>query len=675
MSKETQFNLDKLLDNVKDLYTKEELEKIRTAYTSMKSQTRREAKLVRPIVPFKQWVNDPYYLGADCYNIFPYWKEKIADIVDSPYKINQVILTGAMGTGKTTAALILVIRKLYELSCYENVAALFNLFGTAVIAFAFLSINRDTAFRTGFTQLRNWLDDIPYFQEHFKRRTEIDSALLWTEENISVTFGSTTSHFIGMNLLCSVLDEANFFEGRQTDEADYNMNKKVGSLYSQMRNRSASRFIVDGENMSLSIVASSSTIHSSFTNALIERSRNDKHTYIVSPSQWDVNPEKFANSRRFLVFVGNQSMDPMVVDSLEELNTILENQGKKGSLPNNIELKDAYSFIPLDVRDYYVLVPEEFESEFRVGDIVLALQDLAGYSVSNTNQLFNSNTIYEKNLSPLVEHPFSKKEIVLSTTKNAMQEGYLPLKSYMKPGFKFNNPNAPRYMHLDLSLSGDSTGISMCHISGWKNIYKQDYEYERLDQDMNYIPDEEVKIPVIQIDFMLRIKPPKRPNQISFSKIRDFIIYLKNEHGIEFALITADQFQSAQLMQELHDLGFKTAYQSVDRTADAYLTFVNFLHDERIEMYNYEPFKKELFNVVYYPSKKKVDHLPNGSKDVSDSVVGSIFNAHSSLDKKVQTNDNLNLLDLFVHANVNDSYESKVEEFIDRFYKVLINKK
>ena len=51
--------------------------------------------------------------------------------------------------------------------------------------------------------------------------------------------------------------------------------------------------------------------------------------------------------------------------------------------------------------------------------------------------------------------------------------------------------------------------------------------------------------------------------------MRDFIVFLRNELGVKFEIITADQFQSAQLLQELGELGFNTGSLSVDRTPDA----------------------------------------------------------------------------------------------------------
>jgi len=653
-----------LLDNVKDIFTKDELEQIRLAYEQMAAAGKQEAELLRPIIPIRKWLSDPYYVGPDVENIYPYWKEQIAQIFESETRINQVILTGAIGTGKSTTAVLIIMRVIYELSCYKHISALFNLFGVSRIAFAYLSVTKEQAQNTGFALLIEWLDSIPYFKEKFKRKSGIDSMAIWPEERLIVTFGSVANHFIGMNLIGSILDEANFFSGRSKEDSDYTMNSKVAGLYTQIIARAESRFIVNGINHSISILVSSSTVASSFTEERIEKAKDDPHTYILSPTIWEVKPWNY-KGKKFPVFVGGDNLDPFVLKDLEDFNTILQMKGKKPLM--GISFEDAYQLLPDDTKQKIIMVPEEHRQSFQ-GDIIIALQDIAGYSVSAANKLFSSNAAYQRCLTNNL-HPFSREELIVSTTNEQMQDGFLPIKSYLYNGIRFDKLNMKRYMHLDLALTGDSLGISMCYISGWKSIYKQDSNYSDEDFDTGLI-DNEIKIPIIEYDFMLKVNPPKKPNKIALSKVRDFIVYLRNEMGIKFDIITADQFQSAQLLQELDELGFNTGYLSVDRTPDAYLAFTNLIYEERVKFYDYKPFKKELFNVVYYPAKKKVDHTSVGSKDVADSVVGAAFNAIKSVDKTDVTEQSL--IDIFVSSNKNGGNQKEaIEDALSNLLSIL----
>lgn len=105
----------------------------------MKDSEKKAARL-RDVVPIEEWVNNPYYC-PDSNAIYPYWKQHIINIFNSPVRINEVILTGSLGTGKTTIANIIMLRKIYELSCYNNIPALFNLMASSKMLFAYFNLN------------------------------------------------------------------------------------------------------------------------------------------------------------------------------------------------------------------------------------------------------------------------------------------------------------------------------------------------------------------------------------------------------------------------------------------------------------------------------------------------------------------------------------------------------
>lgn len=54
------------------------------------------AKLIRPIVPIEEWVESEYYASPDIHSLYPFWKQHMIKIFNSPVNINEVILHGCL---------------------------------------------------------------------------------------------------------------------------------------------------------------------------------------------------------------------------------------------------------------------------------------------------------------------------------------------------------------------------------------------------------------------------------------------------------------------------------------------------------------------------------------------------------------------------------------------------
>lgn len=213
------------------------LEELVDTIVQMKDAEKKAAK-IRNIVPIEEWLDNEYYVGPDALSIYPYWKKHIINIFNSPVRINEVILTGGLGTGKTTIANIILLRKIYELSCYSNIPALFNLMASSKIMLAYFNLNLGQALLTGYGQLKEMIDNCPYFQEHFSRNMKKDSEIVWPQTNMMVRFASGTQHTIGTNLIGSVLDEANFYsKTEKITESAIQVQDKAKKIYTETRNR------------------------------------------------------------------------------------------------------------------------------------------------------------------------------------------------------------------------------------------------------------------------------------------------------------------------------------------------------------------------------------------------------------------------------------------------------
>lgn len=559
---------------------------------------------IREIAPIEEWVNSEYYIGPDARSLYPFWKDFIIDVFREDRKpeekITQIILGGSIGIGKSTAAEIMMMRKLYELSCWKNVNSLFKLMSKTSIMFLYFSVNKRQAERTGFGDMRNLVDRSPYFQENFHRLGRMNDILLFPE-GLTFAYGSGTSDSIGMSVIGTIMDEANFVGGyRDSGNAE-----KASEMYAGIVNRANSRFIIDGGiNHSLNILVSSSTTESSVVERQIAASRNDPHTIVCAPSQWEVKPDKFSKDF-FFVCKGTDYLEPHIVRSTDDVNNFRISEGlKKENYVDGLEsfedIEKEINKLPPHMQGKFLRVPVDLKQGFET-NIMRSLQDMGGVSVASIGKLFNSVAVYNSCISDKFMHPFISDSITVSTGDT------IEIKDFLRNDFRIKHPERPRFIHIDQSFRTDDTGISCVYID-------------------DVIEENGVKKPIFGVDFMLQINPPNPPKKIAIYKIRNFVVFLHKYLGMKLGMVSYDIFNSEESRQILEEMGYNVKYQSVDRTDKAYLDTIEIMYEGRLRMYDYKIFRKEIFNVIHFRDKRKIDHPklnPDGTvgkKDVADSL-------------------------------------------------------
>lgn len=70
-------------------------------------------------------------------------------------------------------------------------------------------------------------------------------------------------------------------------------------------------------------------------------------------------------------------------------------------------------------------------------------------------------------------------------------------------------------------------------------------------------------------------------------------------------------------MQELEKAGFPVGYQSVDKTDEAYLLLVDYMYEGKVKFPYNDEFERNLFNLVHFREKRKVDHLSTRTEKTS----------------------------------------------------------
>ena len=115
--------------------------------------------------------------------------------------------------------------------------------------------------------------------------------------------------------------------------------------------------MVNGENQSISILVSSTTFDSSFTNQRLKETEGDPHTYVVNARSWDVKPQNYSKER-FYVFCGSGELDPIILETVADVNSILDSFGIP-RLDLDTDIKEAINFIPQEIRTKIVDVPTD----------------------------------------------------------------------------------------------------------------------------------------------------------------------------------------------------------------------------------------------------------------------------------------------------------------------------
>lgn len=488
----------------------------------------------------------------------------------------EAVLTGAIGTGKTTLALFSTAYQLYLLSCMKKPHEAFNLDPSSEILFIFQSINANLAKAVDYERFKAMILKSPYFQEHFPFQKDLLSELRFPNRIIVKPLTGLETGAIGQNVIGGIIDEMNFMSVVENSKSnvDGGTYDQAIALYNSIARRRKSRFMQRGKLPGLLCLVSSKRYPGQFTDKKEEEARREieltgKTTiYIYDKRLWDIKPPNQFSGDWFQVFLGDASRKPRVLDDKEEID-------------------------PADL-DLIMNIPADFRMEFDT-DIMNAIRDIAGVSTLSVHPFIMDQSTITKSFRR-DKNIFSRTSVDFVTTK---------LEIYPQ---RFRNPELPRFVHVDLAISGDSAGFCVGTVVGFKTMERGDSK--------ELMPD-------IWIDGALEVVPP-RNGEIQFWKIRE-IIYALKKLGMNMRWVTFDTFQSKDSMQILRQQGYTVGTQSIDVTTHPYDFVKNALYDGRLSIPEHPKLQRELVTLEKDVKKNKIDHPPHSSKDVSDALAGVVY--------------------------------------------------
>lgn len=524
------------------------------------------------------FVKDPKYLGKAFHlsngkcKLFPYWEEVLKDIFpdNMTTRYNNAIFSGARGLGKSEIAVVCGLYIMYRLMCLKNPHQYLNLKPTEKVAFAFMNITEYLAYDIGVSKFQNTVQMSPWFME--RGTITGKSTLIWNPPDfIDIIVGSQPRHVIGQPILFFFMDEVSFIPTQSIES----QKKKALDIIDTAIGGAKTRFNIRGKNPSLIILASSKRSEKSFLeeHMKLKLKTEGENTKIVDEPVWNVRPSTDYSGKKFYVAQGNKFLASEVI-------------------------KDDSNLSDWRNKGYRILeVPIEYKSNFEE-DIDRALCDFAGVSASDLTKYISGPRLLAVKHKEII-NPFIK-EIIEVGNANDDTTQYYDFFDITKISQKVKYK--PLFIHLDMSLSGDRTGISGIFILGKKPGLGTEINSKEL---------------YYQEAFHVAIKAPKG-YQVSFAKNREFIYWLKKQ-GFNIRGISSDTFQNAELAQDLISKGYKYEVISVDRCnsdkiCEPYAYFKNCIYEQRVLLsYECDLLTEEITNLERDSNSGKIDH-PDGGK-------------------------------------------------------------
>ena len=587
------------------------------------------------------WIKDEFTGERKC-TVFPYWIEVLKDIFPDNVstRYNTIVLTGSIGLGKSFIAVLCQLYLLYRMMCLKDPYQFYSLQPIDKITFSMLNVTLEAAQGVGWDKMQQLLQSSDWFMERGNMNASRTNPQWQPPKGIELVFGSSNRHVVGRALFSNFSDEVNFGVGNNVEK----QKAKLKKMISQIDARMISRFGKGTYLPTMNIIASSKDSEQAFMESYIEMKRQNesKTTLIVDEPQWIVRNDKGSpdDPGSFYVAVGNKFL-------AHELLPV-------GITEEEVDAYRAKGYSMLKVPPIY---REAFED-----NIDLALTDNAGISTSSSTKYISGIRLNQIKTDEY-KNPFTKDVIEVGNAPDDIVQysNFFDI-SQINP----RDIARPLFIHLDMSLSGDKTGIAGTWITGKRpGVVGEENTGRELD---------------FKAAFSVSVKAPKG-YQVSFEKTRNFIRWLR-DRGFSIKCVSMDTYQSANMAQSLTADGFKTQILSVDRVdtigtengrparvCKPYAFFKTTIYERHLKLYRKCDLLTEEVANLERLSDGHVDHPKNGSKDQADALCGSLYTASQFAEE--YSYDYGENLETSLDVNVEASDEFKKHQMIAEFQEEL----
>ena len=554
--------------------------------------------MTRLPVTIEQFLTDPEYLGTNTYwpQVVEDLKIMCPDIWTGQIQPTEVILTGAIGIGKTLRTNIALCYTLYCLTCFRNPHLVFGLLKDKPLVLGCTAAKVKTARDNVYNPVRSMFLGMKYTQRHkVNYDKDLDAELKLTDLNITFTvFRPDADNLLGHDLIACSVEEANTMliveKSKQAveggDNATYDQAEKI---IHEALNRYKSRFATqEKKNIALGgvYVVSSANHENDYTSkvkAQIKRLGKSPNQLVFDQRAWDVMPPWKYSKETF----------PILVSTKDYAGKILS--------PEEVATKQY----PANARIEHV--PTTWLVDFE-RDFPKAQRDILGVSSTAVDVFIRKPEAIKEAMFKYSDMGF--KYFLNHYNYNTGTEGMPVVIEENLPTDK----NAARVISTDLATSGDACGISMSRILGKSIEVVLDEEGKKVSQER----------PVFIVEFAISIKASKGI-EVNIDEVVNFIVKLKQYYGLNIVLFSFDKWQSKAARQRINRLGFKTKEFSTRLEPGAYEMFKSEVYAGRVIMPDNEDLFEELIFLQKDEKTGRIDHAPGHHNDISDSMVSSLF--------------------------------------------------
>ena len=207
------------------------------------------------------FILDDRYLGNAWHDsegnvkLYEFWGDRMKELFPDEYTtaVNNFIISGARGLGKSEVAVAIMSYLMYRVMCLKNPLQFFGLKPTEKICFAFMNITKTLAEEIGVSKFQHTVQMSPWFMSK-GTMTRLNNEPYWNPPSpVEIIIGSQSSHVIGQPIFAAFFDEISFIKNQDIDKQKKIAMDMIDTAIGGMK----TRFIRKGKNPTLLILASS----------------------------------------------------------------------------------------------------------------------------------------------------------------------------------------------------------------------------------------------------------------------------------------------------------------------------------------------------------------------------------------------------------------------------------